>query len=214
MRGTSATSVHPVNLKRLASLTALGAGALGLAAPDAQASIVVIPSGVTVGFGASSSASFALPGAVSFKLSTFAASTDINLRSTHGYFRVQRSGGFLAAAPAGATIGSSRGGSALVVHHATNTPFTATNKYFLFYFLDTSHAGDPRYGWGELSLANPGGNAQATLVQYAYDDTGAMIAAGDTGAAVPEPNAFALTGLGALALGARGIRRWRAARQS
>jgi hypothetical protein len=51
-------------------------------------------------------------------------------------------------------------------------------------------------------------------VSWAYDTSGAQIAAGQLESAVPEPDAFALTGLGALALGAAGLRRWRAARKA
>jgi hypothetical protein len=51
------------------------------------------------------------------------------------------------------------------------------------------------------------------LEGWAYDDSGDQIAAGDTGG-VPEPSTMALAGLGALALGAAGLRRWRAARKA
>jgi hypothetical protein len=51
------------------------------------------------------------------------------------------------------------------------------------------------------------------LEGYAYDDSGAYIPAGDTGG-IPEPSTFVLTGLGALVLGAAGLRRWRAARKA
>jgi hypothetical protein len=51
-----------------------------------------------------------------------------------------------------------------------------------------------------------------TLVDYAYDASGAQIPAGDTG--VPEPSTLDLTGLAALALGAKGVRAWRAARKA
>jgi hypothetical protein len=49
-----------------------------------------------------------------------------------------------------------------------------------------------------------------TLIDWAYDTSGAQIPAGDTG--TPEPSTLALSGLAALALGAKGLRRWRAAR--
>jgi hypothetical protein len=42
--------------------------------------------------------------------------------------------------------------------------------------------------------------------------SGAQIPAGDTG--TPEPSTFALTGLAALALGAKGVRSWREARKT
>jgi hypothetical protein len=76
------------------------------------------------------------------------------------------------------------------------------------------------YGWAQLDvsfttgyphcLQTLGGCITGTLVDYAYDTSGAQIPAGDTG--TPEPSTLVLTGLAALALGAKGVRAWRAAR--
>jgi hypothetical protein len=89
-----------------------------------------------------------------------------------------------------------------------------TDEYALIHF--GSGAGE--YGWIELSLAvnNAGGSSgtngpNLTIVSYAYDTNGAILPAGSmTG--LPEPSTFELSGLAALALGAAGVRRWRAAR--
>ncbi|HTS76002.1 MAG TPA: hypothetical protein VMG40_07355 [Bryobacteraceae bacterium] len=89
-----------------------------------------------------------------------------------------------------------------------------TDKYALFHFGPS--AGD--YGWVELSLqlANAGGSSGAngpnvTIVSYAYDNDGVILAAGSETES-PEPSTFELSGLAALALGAAGVRRWRAVR--
>ena len=50
-----------------------------------------------------------------------------------------------------------------------------------------------------------------TLIDYAYDTTAALIKAGQTSVPVGEPPAMIPLTLGALVLGAAGIRRWRAA---
>jgi hypothetical protein len=62
--------------------------------------------------------------------------------------------------------------------------------------------------WGSDPALGP----KVTVEGFALDTSGALIKAGDTGA-VPEPSTMALTGLAALALGATGLRRWRAARK-
>jgi hypothetical protein len=75
-----------------------------------------------------------------------------------------------------------------------------------------------QYGWAEatLQLVNADSNDPAdgpnlTVISYAYDSSGAVIPAGDTGS-TPEPSSLAESGIAALVLGAEGLRRWRAAR--
>ncbi len=60
------------------------------------------------------------------------------------------------------------------------------------------------YGWAEVVLTEGGMSGTMTITQWAFEDNGAGIAVG----AVPEPSTTA-AGLGALALGAAGLRRWR-----
>jgi hypothetical protein len=61
------------------------------------------------------------------------------------------------------------------------------------------------YGWVHLTTAGATG-FPATIVDYAYENTGASILAGQV-APVPEPSTYAL--LGTLAAGAFAVRRWR-----
>lgn len=87
--------------------------------------------------------------------------------------------------------------------------------FALFTFQDPSISPNLLYGWMELSSSVSDGSGPLVTVEgWAYDDSGNPIAAGDTGeGSAPEPSTMAMTSLGALALGATGLRRWRAARK-
>lgn len=88
-----------------------------------------------------------------------------------------------------------------------------TDRFLLFDFKTGPSSYD--YGWAQLSMAvsGPPINPVMIIKDYAFDTSGNTIAAGDTGAAVPEPGTLGPTGMAALALGAVGLRRWRAARR-
>jgi hypothetical protein len=85
--------------------------------------------------------------------------------------------------------------------------FTSGTNYIGFSFLSN---GKTCYGWMEieLSVVNNGGGwtseAVLEIIAIAYDNSGSKILVG----AVPEPAQTAI-GLGALALGAAGLMRWR-----
>jgi hypothetical protein len=84
--------------------------------------------------------------------------------------------------------------------NAGTTNFTGGN--FLGFQLDSGN-----FGWLELTISTSlgaGSEHGFTITRYAYQDSGAAITAG----AVPEPSEFGI-GLGLLALGVAGSRRWR-----
>ena len=94
------------------------------------------------------------------------------------------------------------------------------NQYAMFVF---DQGGNTFYGWMQLSYsvsAQFGGDAafgpEVTIHDFAWDDSGAFIPAGQTSdaSAVPEPGTFASAGLAALALGAVGLRSWRKNRKA
>lgn len=76
-------------------------------------------------------------------------------------------------------------------------------KYLGWQFKD---GGALRYGWVEVSLGiGTGTGPRVTIYGYAYDNSGAQITMG----AVPEPAPMAILAIGALTLGAKGVRAWR-----
>jgi len=138
-------------------------------------------------------------------------------------------GPLLAAFPLHAVWGSREASTHLGLVAISNTPatpgqrftltdFNSTDEYLLFRFVGGQLPYDI-YGWAQLNVSftqlpscinTQDGCLSVTLVDYAYDTSGAQIPAGDTG--TPEPPNFVSTGLAALALGAKGMRAWRAAR--
>ena len=255
--------IKKINLRRLASLSALGAGAMGVSGNIMEASTIVFsgPVDETVGFGAQSHLRFRGPNGVGgvMGLHTFSVSDSaghwVNLRGHAGAYGTDFrflgaiGGGigrvFALAFSRGAEWGGaactdagcvplaagaqpcdsagpgvqppggqvSRGRIVLTGRGCLSTYFTNFNskdKYLLFEFTG-GKLPNTMYGWAELTVRG----SDTTLVEWAYDTSGAKIPAGDTGRpepTAPEPSTFVLTGLAAVALGARGMRAWRAAR--
>jgi MYXO-CTERM domain-containing protein len=84
---------------------------------------------------------------------------------------------------------------------------SGTPTFIGFSFKPT---GTTYYGWAQVTLTEGERFGTFTINQWAYENTGASILTGQT-SAVPEPSAYAL-GVGALALGAAGLRRRRRTR--
>ncbi|HEV3079390.1 MAG TPA: PEP-CTERM sorting domain-containing protein [Gemmataceae bacterium] len=93
-------------------------------------------------------------------------------------------------------------------------PSSYTDRYFAFQFKDAG--GQVDYGWLQATLNNVSSpqDIPVTITQYAYDTSGNPLPMGSITSAVPEPTSTALAGLGALVLGAVGVRRWRKAKQT
>jgi hypothetical protein len=252
------SKIKKTNLRRLASLSALGAGALGVTAGAADASTIVY-SGIVdekIGYGCGLGTSCAkatimgpngVAGIMRGISAFFPYASSSNgffvrraVMSTragaHGTdFRVRaNANGTPSAFPLSARFGKppasrSVAGGGLAFsscitsgyprcHTVNGTLFNSTDRYLLFRFTG-GNLPHPLYGWAELSISLTGGDhsgfpngPDVTLVDWAYNLSGAEIPAGDTG--TPEPSTLALSGLAALALGAKGLRSWRAARNA
>lgn len=88
--------------------------------------------------------------------------------------------------------------------------FTSGESTYIGFTFNPS--GTDLFGWASVTLTK-GTYGSFTVDNWAYDDSGASILAGQTtAAAVPEPSTSAM-GLGALALGAAGLCRWRRNKQ-
>jgi hypothetical protein len=249
-------NIKKKNLTRLASISALGAGALGVTTKTAHAGIVYTtfsPPKPTVGFSASISFSvsqLAPGGNGGFQLFTRYTPTTHPLSNGYSgsaFLKVMMAGlnglnfqdapgpGFIwnNTAPVwnSKALRSKRTFFKYTVTTRKYTPLTngqtkTTTQFFphtafgstilidrtgdfflLFQFNPTGTQTD--YGWIHLNgLCNCGLDTE--VVEFAYDDTGNLLA---TGQNTPEPATMFPTGLAALALGATGIRRWRKARK-
>jgi hypothetical protein len=229
---------------KLASLSAVGTGALVLGVPAADASVIY--SGVVnaqVGFDTGFTANYTSPalgaGGPTFKFSraasTIGTGNPAHLRKVlfnqaGGLSFLTKSGAlqmFAAGATFLQTVSNAAAGAGKVAireyglnafSHSIQGNHSFNNEYALIHF----GPGAGEYGWIQLSFSitdAAGGSGtlgpNLTIVDFAFDDTGAKLAAGATTQptdTAPEPDTFALTGIAALALGAAGLRRWRAAR--
>jgi len=108
------------------------------------------------------------------------------------------SGNQTAALAAGVTID---GSSQLGTYLAMTPAFTGTTAFMGVKFFDA--ADDPLFGWIRVT-GGPTAGFPATIVDWAYEDTGAGILTG--AGIVPEPSSLAL---GCLAAGAAGVAAWR-----
>jgi hypothetical protein len=223
---------------KLVSLLALATGAVAMP-QGAEADIIYenLGAGVHVGFASTNSPDHytfvGLPGGVQFGLTARAQykyvtashsklykSINLALMTTalHAKAHVQTSPivGWASrhfaqplakGAVQSASAFSLRNSAALAVSESLgHEPASYDHQYIAWSFTPSNSI--PFYGWIELSVTNSGnGLPDATLFGYAWDNTGAKITMGET--PTPEPSSPALLALGALALGARGIRKWR-----
>lgn len=222
---------------RLASISALGAGGLGVAAGTAEAGIVYTPLDGQVGVNCcvyNSTFSTGVPfAALQFKTNGRGLSTATTARQS---IRLLASGPLkfkLGEAAYGQTWnelgGGSVGSQVLAFRSWRYQPGHTTvsgsfipgrtlyafggegNYYKLFKFTDN---GQTDYGWVQLSVAvRDLYGPDARVGGIAYDDSGNVIPAGaESSSTTPEPGTMALTGIAAaLILGATGVRRWRRA---
>jgi hypothetical protein len=135
-------------------------------------------------------------------------------RQQAGYVRIKTQASFFVMVNAGRVWNTVAGNTVInafagAANYGSAFPGSYNDKYLLFRFQDSTQPGNPlRYGWLELSLANSPGNSghpDIAIEGYAWDTTGALLASGQ----VPEPSSTALLALGALTLGAKGLRSWR-----
>jgi hypothetical protein len=214
---------------KLLSLLALATSAVAM--PQSSNADIVFTdlsaNPVHVGPQANASYIISFPGTAQIGFHTHTRQTFLSLTSTRwitgrqegGYVRLRTNVSFFVRANAGqkwATGGGVVTSNGFVGYAKPGSTFPPAfnDKYFLFEFKDSTQPGSPVcFGWIEVSLAISAGNTgqpDLAIQGYAYDTSGAQLSAGQ----VPEPSAPALLALGAMALGAKGLRSWRKNRQS
>lgn len=222
--------------KKLASLLALAAGAA--ACPQSGVADIVYtdlsssPAEVGWQFGSSSYMFPDLPGAVQFGfarhqstkmtyysltsfLSRWVSAGQMGGTATAGVRVTPTYSFFAKILPGGATWSSGSGGlwsygsMGWATSYDQSPSLGFSNQYLAWTFADTTQGGEFLYGWIEVSLSMlrpPGSGPKVTITGYAYEDTpGVKLNMGQ----IPEPSSGGLLALGALALGSRGLRRWR-----
>jgi hypothetical protein len=255
--------VKKKNLTRLASLSALGAGALGVGAKNAHAGIIytsfptpkptvgfsaassfyVNPIASNLGFGGFRLFITATPGTHSTSLHfEFSVLAKVMLQGMTGMkFQEVAGPGFIwnktvssfsnkalrslkffystnytMVKHTPATNGQSITTYQRVLkssHSGTNVLQDRQGDFYLLFTFNPTGSQD-LYGWLHLNGLPPdpcgcGPRLDTQLIDMAFDDSGALIQTG----ASPEPATAIPTGLGALALGATGLRRWRKSRK-
>ncbi len=141
---------------------------------------------------------------------------DINPYSSSGTLRLLPATGSGLVAPTTAgpasalTFGAFIGSTDIFTTSSVATNFLVTGTEYLgLKFVNTTTSA-VNYGWIQFQTTATTG-FPATILGYAYENTGGAITAGQV-VAVPEPSTTMALGLGALSLGAAGVRRWRKAR--
>ena len=211
------------SLKSLLTL-ASGAASLGALAPAAEAGIIYKPINATVGFGAVPQLrhfDINLPDGAILQLATGTAGTShrvfagigpqyvgVGVQNTTVAFRNNAGANWLDMSGSTGYFGNiirSKGGKL-----AGPGEFDTT-KYLLFKFRN---AGMTEYGWIGMSAAtitpSDSTGMSVTFTGWAYDNTGAMIAAGAGIVPVPEVSTGVVSALmAAMFVGGVELRRWR-----
>ena len=134
--------------------------------------------------------------------------------NTGGGFINNLAGGNSATSVDNLPLGTVIDGASGYTFGSNNTETTGPNAFLLnsssnvagFRFVNEAAGNQVQYGWVRFSLAGTAVAQPRLLVEYAYENTGASILAGQV-AAVPEPSTYAFLGL--MATGAFAVRRWR-----
>jgi hypothetical protein len=116
--------------------------------------------------------------------------------------------GFLTSAQQGPTVTY---GTGFIGIDAGNQGWSVGDTGFIGFKFTANSGADTHYGWAEITIDGTGSGGSGYIINEAwYNSTpGGAIAVG----AIPEPTTAA-AGLGALALGAAGLRRWRKQKQA
>ncbi len=217
MKSTPTSSLNSRLDFRLAAYAAAGAAIVTATAPGAEAAVVysgpvsiAVPAtteGVYLDLvtGAASATAFA-----GYDFNPYAYFTgDLYFYTGSGDGVVGSTGAATSETPLVSTVSSS---SSFLTGIIDGTNFDETGTEYAGIEFQNDTTGATNYGWVELATTGTTG-FPASIVGYAYDNAGGAIVVGQT-TSVPEPGTTAALGLGALSLGAAGVRRWRKSKQA
>lgn len=212
---------------KLLSLLALATGAVAL--PQVSDADIIYTdlstNNVVVGAGNTSFIITSFPGTARLgfqahtRVTAVSSSHLVSARQSAGYVRIKSHSAFVVPVASGlvwtqvvgAGVTSSRSAFAGQANYFGHSPNSYNDMYIMFRFRDSTQVGSPlRYGYVKVSLSNPASNTgpDLTILAYAWENSGAQIVSGAT-PPVPEPSSASLIALGALCLGANGLRSWR-----
>jgi hypothetical protein len=231
-QGVSTVTNPPSDTSKLLASLGVAAGALATTSA-AQAAVVVTDVNTTVGYtvsGPTSGYVFQANGNPTFAISPFpglgtnrfVAFQGSSSFAASNYLKIKAKNAFAAAAApgtkwAGVTSFTRVASGAYVIGQdiANGRMLNPLATGELYYDVIFNDGGTSAYGWVSLTEFDNGPSDFGVHIdQFAYDTTGAQIAAGNTGApaAVPEPASLGLLAIGALVSGAAGTRRFKRAR--
>ena len=219
MKSTTSSSLNPRLDFRLAAYAASGAAIVTATAPGTKAAIVysgpvsvAVPQtseGVYLDLVTKATSATSFTGYDFNPYAYFTGDLEFYAPTAYGDGVVGSLDAATAETPLVSTVSSS---SSFATGIIDGSAFDAVGTEYAGIEFINDTTGATNYGWVEMVTTSATG-FPASIVGYAYNNTGGSITVGQI-TSVPEPGTTAALALGALSLGAVGVRRWRKDKQA